>query len=204
VIDPVGQNLYTAVNADESLYCLTLSAAGIGTFDPNNYAYCAGAGNGPTSVAINPAGTYVYAGNGNADGALSSFQVQSGSLNPTSIGGGNGFIMASATGTNVTGVAVDPTGRFLAAAINDTDEVGLYTLDSGGNITPAGNTVVVAAGAGPTQVIFHPTLKALYASNQGTNTISAFSFTASGLTQLTGPGLAIPASDSGPGALAIR
>ena len=133
VIAPSGKYLYTGVNADLSIYSLSLSSTGVGTWNsksPTGDTYVGAGVNGPNSIVMNSAGTFLYAGCGNNDGTITSCNVSG--LNVT-----QAFQVTASSGGNITGIAIDPTGTYLAAAINDSNSVALYSLTTTG--TTAGN-----------------------------------------------------------------
>jgi hypothetical protein len=207
VIAPSGKYLYAGVNADWSIYSLSLSSTGVGTWNSNNPTGDTSVGlgnNGPNSVVMNSAGTLLYTGCGNMDGTITSCKVSGLTVTQAS------QVTASSNG-NITGLAIDPTSTYLAAAINDASSVALYSLTTSGKMTLI-KKVAVAAVAGsaatPVQVAFHPTLNVFYSTNEGTDSISAFSFTSSTVTSLTpAAGIPIPAASGtypGPVPLVVR
>ena len=97
----------------------------------------------------------------------------------------SGPISTTAAGTNPSGMAMDPSGKFLLVADSVTNTVAAFSIASSGQLTPAG--APIATGTTPVSLRAHPTGNFLYTANQGSNDVSAFSFDSSGtLTALSG------------------
>ena len=85
-----------------------------------------------------------------------------------------------------------------------TNDVTLFTFDSGGSANYV--TSIGLAGAGPSQVLFHPNGTVVYATNTTSNpaTITAFTVSATALTPLPGAPFAMSANVKGPSGMAIK
>ncbi len=98
-----------------------------------------GAGQGPSSVAVDPSGRFAYVVN---DTSNDVWALHSPNIPP--IG----------TGTKPRSVVVDPTGQFMYVANNKSNDVSMYRIDpAGGTLTALGT---VAAGNEPIAVTVHP------------------------------------------------
>ncbi len=89
------------------------------------------AGNGPTSVAIDPSSKYAYVVN-RQDDTVSMFTIDSstGNLTPNTPA-------TIATGAEPFRIVVDPSGKF-AYVVNEGGTASIYTLNSDGTLTAAG------------------------------------------------------------------
>jgi 6-phosphogluconolactonase len=135
-------------------------------FDSNNNLYCAGTaglqvfpisssgaiastpvgtyslGNGPRSIVINSASTYVYVGN-ETDSTISAYSI------------GTGGVLTAVSGspfagpTSVNALAIDSTGKYLiASGYNASSGIQLYTIGSTGALSST-----ASAGTGTSNVI---------------------------------------------------
>lgn len=146
---------------------------------------------GPTSVAVNPAGTFVYVANNGiksttTNGSVSAYRVNTstGALTPIS---GSPF----PAGLHSNAVTVDPTGRFVYVT-NSGDgltngTLSAYTVNPGtGALTAAGNPV--ATGLNPSTVTVGASGRFVYVGNTGSASVSAYNINATTgvLTELAG------------------
>jgi len=212
VIDATGTFLYVAMGADNQIVSVPVTSGVMGT--PNPGVTCAAAAAsgaaqaGPISIAIDPAGANVFAGN--TDGTITPFAVSNGALTAGAAVNATSSTTAAAVPL---GLAVDSTGTFLASANGGavsviqgsagSDDVSVFSINAGA-ISMIGSSWG-KAGTAPGAVIFHPTVAVLYCSNQGNNTIGCFNVASSiGLTPLSGAGtVALPANDTVPSGLAV-
>ena len=121
------------------------------------------AGTGPTSVAVDPWGRFLYVANGGFPGSVSVYVI-----NPT-----NGALTAlaslSVSGTPA-GVAVDPTGKFVYVTNSETNTIYsayAYIINrTTGALTEIGNANLGAAPNNPGfgSVAVHPSGKFVYFS----------------------------------------
>jgi 6-phosphogluconolactonase len=90
------------------------------------------AGNGPTSVAVDPSSKFAYVVNRN-DNSVSQYTIDSssGSLMPNTPA-------TIATGTQPWRIMVDPTGKFAYVTNQGNASLSIYTLNSDGTLTAAG------------------------------------------------------------------
>jgi len=184
VIDPKGRFLYVGTGAGfggiasfsiDSSTC-TLAGTG-GPFAPNPGGF-------PAGIAINPAGTFLYATD------------QLGSLWAFAINAQDGTLSAI-TGSPFTlpgqgyGLQVDPSGRFVYVAISNVNSIAAYSINSmSGTLTAApGSPFATTLPFSPYQLAIHPSGKFLYAISQGLDDhIAALSMdaTTGALSSITG------------------
>lgn len=120
-----------------------------------------------TAVAINQAGTRLYA----TDAWSESLIV----LDPNAPAGSNGVITAVYIGRELQGVAVNPSGtRVYVAAVQPSQDGGLWVVNTEPN-TPGENTVVagpITVGLGPMGVAVSPSGAFVYVANGGERSVS--------------------------------
>lgn len=154
----------------------------------------------PSSLAINFTGSkkdadglFAYVANYGSN-SVSGYSINksTGEITPIS-GDENNTTVANNVGTHPTSLVFDPTGQYLLVANSGSDNVRVFTFDSGnGTITPAATTSLVGVDANsdpgnsstnanddasPIAVMFHPTTsRIVYTVNHKANTISTFNF----------------------------
>jgi 6-phosphogluconolactonase (cycloisomerase 2 family) len=144
-------------------------------------------GSVPSAVVVDPSGKTVFVANSNsattpAAGTISSYKVNSdGTL--TAAGG------TQNAGTEPMGMAIDAAGKFLFVAnrgvFSDptSGAVSVFSI-SGTTLTPVGlfptEDANATSGSGPVAVAISPNGQYLYAANQFTNTVKAFSVGSNG------------------------
>jgi 6-phosphogluconolactonase len=139
---------------------------------------------GSTSVAVDPAGRFLYATNQFAgDNDVSGFRIDcdSGRLTPIQ---GSPF----AAGSAPTAVAIDPSGRFAYVANRGSNNVSAYTIDEkSGRLSPVTGSPF-AAGTFPSAIAVDPLGKFVYVANKSSNNVSGYAINSStgGLTPLPG------------------
>jgi 6-phosphogluconolactonase (cycloisomerase 2 family) len=131
----------------------------------------------PDRLALTPNGAFLYAAN-----------YFSGTISAYAIGGGGAL---TAVGSPVSvgnvawrpqGIAVSNTGSHLVVTLNFsgiTNNVQVYSIAGNGGLTAVGSAV--AAGSQASGVTFDPTGRFVYVSNNGSNNITKFVFTAGAL-----------------------
>jgi hypothetical protein len=139
---------------------------------------------GSTSVAVDPAGKFLYATNQYAgDNDISGFRIDcdSGRLTPIP-----GSPFASESGP--TAVAIDPSGRFAYVANLGTNNVSAYTIDErSGRLSPVTGSPF-AAGTFPSALAVDPLGKDVFVTNSRSNNVSGYAINHStgALTPLPG------------------
>jgi probable HAF family extracellular repeat protein len=139
---------------------------------------------GSTSVAVDPAGRFLYATNQNAgDNDISGFRIDcdSGRLTPIP---GSPF----ASGAGPTAVAIDPSGRFAYVANRGSNNVSAFTIDEkSGRLSPVTGSPF-AAGTFPSAIAVDPLGKDVFVTNSKSNNVSGYAINHStgALTPLPG------------------
>ena len=140
------------------------------------------AGSNPAIVVISPDGKYAYAGN---FGAYSNIPPAGpGTISQYSVDATDGSLkaMAGAAATAVSGsgpsaITIDPTSHFLYVANLGDDNVGQYTINSDGTLSPMTVPTVVSGsqpGGHPVGIAIDPTGHYVYVANQGDGSISQY------------------------------
>jgi 6-phosphogluconolactonase (cycloisomerase 2 family) len=140
----------------------------------------------PSSLAMDPAGTYLYLGSdvAGANGTIAVFAVNAGVL--AAIGA------PYASGDTPLQLVVDPADQFLYAANVFDGNVAGFTIGAGGALAAlAGSPVAFQNGQpanGPYGLAVYPGGQFLYISDYVGNTVTAYGYDASGvLTELGAP-----------------
>ena len=131
VVSADGQFAYTANGSDNTVSSLSITNGSLSMIGS------ASAGVNPNSVAVSPNGQFVIVGNLN-DGSVSLFNSTNGVL--------------TLIGQPVTGlgdaafVTFSPNGQFFYVLDSTFNNVGAYSIDQAGNVTPV-NTLAVGSGS---------------------------------------------------------
>ena len=153
-------------------------------------------GTSPVGLALHPSKKFLYVANsGPAGNTVSIFNVASdGSLTDTGV--------TAATGSGPRAAVIDPSGKFLLVTNNLTNDISVFSIDSGGALTEVSGSRF-PAGASPTDLRITPSGKFVYVANPNSGLILGFSLGADGaLTSLGAPfsaraGVAAIAIDAG-------
>jgi 6-phosphogluconolactonase len=139
---------------------------------------------GSTSVAVDPAGRFLYATNQFAgDDDISGFQIDcdSGKLTPIP---GSPF----KAGSGPSAVAIDPSGRFAYVANLGSNNVSAYTIDEkSGRLVPVAGSPF-PAGTFPSAIAVDALGKFVYVTNESSNNVSGYTInsTTGALTAISG------------------
>lgn len=145
-----------------------------------------------SSVAVDPAGQFLYVPNPSTD-TVSGFNIGApGDLIPVP---GVTF----ATGNSPAAAGVDPSGKYLYVVNSGATTISQYTIDSAGDLTAITGTAP-SAGTNPGFISFDPDGEFVYIGNLGSNTISQFTISSTGSLTSTSNTLAV---GSVPRALAL-
>jgi trimeric autotransporter adhesin len=180
-IDPSNKFLYVPNSGDNNISAYSIGANGLLTAIAGSPFPVASA-SGPIQVATDPAGKFLFIANSG---------VTTGSVSVVNIVAGGG-LGSEVTGSPFTagavplGMAMDPAGNFVALANNFDNTLSLFTLNSStGFLTPA-SVSTVETQINPQLInisigIAAPTVSPadVFASNSGSNNISAFTVTSS-------------------------
>ncbi|MFZ0803124.1 MAG: beta-propeller fold lactonase family protein [Terriglobales bacterium] len=189
--------LYIAAQGDSSLTAYTV-ALGNGALTQLGSAQSTGTS--PFAMALSPARNAIFVDNTVSE-TVSSYTINS----DGSLTAGTGTVK---TGTMPMGMAIDPLGRFLFVANQGSSNISMFSISNASLTEVAGSPfTTIPAGTtfptGPSAVAVSATGNFLYVANTFTNTVSAYSISATGLTVLgTSPfavglapsGLALPPS----------
>jgi 6-phosphogluconolactonase len=166
----------------------------LGTAVPNGSASYSALQCFPTGVAVTTTGSYVYVTNTNAvvvttsppttanppptpaacpaGGTISAFAVaSSGALTAV---GGSPFL----AGSTPTGIAIDPTNRFLYTTDSEQNQLIAYDVEANGALAPLTNGPFTA-GTFPVNVTVDPRGKYIYVTNYNSGTITEYSIESS-------------------------
>lgn len=158
---------------------------GTGVFDPGGLSNSFDA---DQQVIVNKAGTLMFAVNGHSNN-ISVFNINSdGSLTPIP---GSPFDSA---GSDPGSLSLDETSTPMLLAVankgSDPNQVdgppnyATFFLDPTGALTPTGQTVTIAAGSSPSQVILHPSGHVLITDDFQAHTMSTYRYTSTGAMTL--------------------
>jgi 6-phosphogluconolactonase len=186
-IEPAGTIAYVTDAGSNMLEAFFLSPLGdpaAGCLAPHNGALGSVAtGTSPSSVAVHPSGNFVYASNSGSND-ISAFAVRG--IPP------DFFLLVPvsgapfAAGSSPVSVAVDPTGRFLYTANQNSNDVSAYTVNKlSGVLTPVAGSPF-SAGTSPASLTADISGRFLYVADKGSNNVSGFSIdsTTGALTRL--------------------
>ena len=168
-VDPSGNFVFATNKYDNNISVLKIGAGGVLT-SVSSVPYATG--NNPVGVAISPSAGFVYVAN-SGDGTVSGFAYDptSGALSQlTSLGSPYG--VGSGAGSGPTGIAVDPTGRFLYVTDYNDGSIAAFRIASSGQLSLIGSPV--ATGTGPNDVKVDPSGHFAYVANFLGNTVSVF------------------------------
>jgi DNA-binding beta-propeller fold protein YncE len=198
VVTPLGTGtLYIAAQGDSSLTAYTV---GLGNGALTQLGSAQSTGTSPFAMVLSPARNAIFVDNTVSE-TVSSYTINS----DGSLTAGTGTVK---TGTMPMGMAIDPLGRFLFVANQGSSNISMFSISNASLTEVAGSPfTTIPAGTtfptGPSAVAVSATGNFLYVANTFTNTVSAYTISAAGLTVLgTSPfavglapsGLALPPS----------
>ncbi len=125
-IDPAGKFLYVPNAAANQVVGFTVDGASgaLGSIPGSPFA----TGASPQEAVVHPSGKFLYVSDGNdPQGGISAFTIDSSSGAPSSI---SGSPFPTMTGGGPDGLLIDPTGKFLYAALSFSNAVAAFTIDS--------------------------------------------------------------------------
>jgi 6-phosphogluconolactonase (cycloisomerase 2 family) len=171
---PSGNFLFAGNNVTSAIMVYSIDSSGsLSEINGSPFAVS----NPPWSLAVQPAGNYLYAANQDTSNAVSGFAIASGgALSPLS----NSPFSSTYEPISLT---IDPTGSFVYTADFFSDAVSGLSLDAAtGDLTEL-SASPYSAGSGTTQpasVAVDSTSKFAYVANFGTNDLALFSIDSSG------------------------
>jgi 6-phosphogluconolactonase (cycloisomerase 2 family) len=178
-VDPSGRFAYATLNASDEVRAYVIDRS-TGALTAIVGSQLNGGGINPVDIAVDPLGQFVYMAN--YAGSISAFRVDPVTGGLTTVSGSPfptapAIISGQVPGVN--SVTVDPTGKFLYAAINQGNDLSAYLIDSStGALTPISGSPF-SAGSTPMTVRIDPSGKYAYVANANSNNISAYSINSS-------------------------
>jgi len=123
-------------------------------------------GEGTSSVAVHPAGKFLYVANQNSS-TISAFVINTKTGALTSVTNS-----PFSAGVNPFSVTIDPSGKFAYAANRSSNNVSAFTIDAAGSLTPVAGSPFRAgtdavSGLGSISVVVDPSGKFVYVANLG-------------------------------------
>jgi len=187
-VDPSGRFAYATLSASNEVRAYAISDS-TGSLSAIVGSQLSGGGVNPVDIAVDPLGQFVYMAN--YGGSVSAFTINSVSGGVTAVSGSPfptapALISGQVPGAN--SITVDPTGKFLYAAINQGNDISGYLINSStGALTPILGSPF-SAGSVPMTVRVDPSGRYAYVTNANSNNISAYSIDSStgALTPIAG------------------
>ena len=189
-VDPMGRFVFVANQASSSISVFNIGANGALT----PVAGSPFAATNPFGMAVNPAGTVLFANNfpdsQTADlNTVSSFQIGAdGALSPIA---GSPFSTANSAGfASSVGLAMDPMGSFLFVGDHMAQAVVPFSVSSTGTLAPVMSLPAAAPSCNgschnnPLRVAVHPSSQFVFATNVQAGTVSTFKVTNGALTSM--------------------
>jgi len=179
-VDPMGRFVFVANQAADSISVFLIGANGSLSPAPGS-PFTASS---PYGLAVNPAGTVLFANNfpdsQTSDlNTVSSFQIgANGALTPVA---GSPFATANAPGfASAIGLAADPSGKFLFVGDHMAQAIAPFSITSSGALAPVAAlpapapSCSVSCHNNPLRITVHPNDQFVYATNVQAGTVSAF------------------------------
>jgi len=171
-----------AVTANGAWLCLNMSLARTneaaqcyarhadGTIEPNNFVQSAVSNTGITGLALTSDSTHLLYSEGASNQVFSS-QISS---------AGNGSPVSS-QGTLPAGIAVDPSGHWVAVVNHNSNNVAIFSVGAGDMLAAAGTA---GTAANPAQVAFSHSGNYLFVTTTGGTVVYQFNSTTGAVTPL--------------------
>lgn len=195
VADPKGRFLYVGTNAGLGGVASFSIDSNTGALTGTGGPFAPNFGGFPVGIAINPAGTFLYATDQVGHLWAFSIDAQAGTLSAIT---GSPFTVPG----QGYGIQVDPSGHFVYVAMSNVNSIAAFSIDSasGALTSVPGSPFATSLQFAPYKLAIHPTGKFLYAINQGVNnTVGALAInsTTGGLTPISGSPFAITPNTEG-------
>jgi 6-phosphogluconolactonase len=195
-IDPAGQFLYVANEGSNDVSVYSVSGTNLTPVPGSPFTTIppgTTAPTGPVGIVVSATGNFVYVAN-NFTGTLAAFSAKSGVLTPL---GASPYTV----GTAPVGLEIVPSGGFLYVANSGSNNVSAFAIcdkivtscaspnSPDGTLTAVtGSPFSLASGTGPVSIAADPFFHFLYVLNNGSNSISQFSYgTGSGVLAALSP-----------------
>jgi 6-phosphogluconolactonase len=169
VVDPLGRFLYAGTGAGFGGIASFSIDSSTGTLTPTGGPFAMGNAL-PVGIAINPAGSFLYATDQFQSVWAFSINPQTGTL---TVVAGSPF----SAGSQPFGLQVDPSGQFLYVALANYNGIAAFSINnaSGALATVPGSPFPTSMQYPAYRLTIHPSGKFLYAVNQGVdNTVGGF------------------------------
>ena len=200
-VDPLGRFAYATLSLSNEVTAYTINSS-TGNLTAIVGSQLDGGGLNPVDITVDPSDQFVYMAN--YGGGISAFTIDSVTGGLTAVSGSPFPTAPPIAGRNVPGVVsvtVDPTGKFLYAAL-DQGDISAYVINSStGALTPVAESPFLA-GSLPQSVRVDPSGRYAYVANANSNSISAYLVNSStgALTPIAGSPFS---SGGGPAGLAV-
>lgn len=177
--DPSGKFAYSTLSLTDQVRAYTIDAStGSLTAIADQSGGAASGPSGPPNpvdITVDPSGHFVYMAN--YSGSISAFMIDAATGDLTAVSGSPFLTAPAAIAGQVAGansVTVDPSSRYLYAAINQGNDISAYAIDSNtGELTPIAGSPF-PAGKVPMTVRVDPSGRFVYVANAYSNDISAY------------------------------
>jgi 6-phosphogluconolactonase len=204
-VDPSGTFAYATLDSGNQVTGYAINGS-TGSLTAIAGSTLNGGGVNPLDITVDPSGHFVYMAN--YDGGISAFTRNSVTGGLTAVSG-SPFPTAPNIDPHlypgVDSVTVDPTGKFVYAAIAGGQDVSAFVIDSStGALTTIPGSPFPASNF-PTTVRVDPSGRYAYVANAAYNSISAYSINSStgALTPIAGSPFPSGGADGGSGGLAV-
>jgi 6-phosphogluconolactonase len=199
-VDPSGRFAYATLGSSNEVRAYAINSS-TGNLTAIVGSQLDGGGIDPVDITVDPSGQFVYMAN--YSGSIAAFTIDSVTGGLTAVSGSPFPTAPPIVGSvpGVVSVTVDPTGKFLYAAL-DQGDISAYVINSStGALTPVAGSPFLA-GSLPQSVRVDPSGRYAYVANSNSNSISAYLVNSStgALTPIAGSPFA---SGGGPAGLAV-
>lgn len=170
-VDPTGKFLYVGASLSEDaavfMYSIDQTTGHLTQTSPAMVL----TGGYPFQVVVSPSGKFAYVVNNLAGGSYTDGIYQY-TMNATTGVLTQNTPFAVAAGNGPTAIAVDPTSRFAYVVNRGDGTISMFTIDPiTGNLAPNATatnpTATIGAGTQPFRIVFDPTGKFVYVTNEG-------------------------------------
>jgi 6-phosphogluconolactonase len=202
-VDPSGTFAYATLYTSGEVTAYAINSS-TGNLTAIGGSQLNGGGANPVDITVDPLGQFVYMAN--YGGGISAFTINSITGGLTAVSGSpfpSALPILAGQIPGVNSVTVDPTGKFLYAAINQANDISAYVINSStGALTPVVGSPF-PAGNVPMTVRVDPSGRYAYVTNMDSNSISAYLVNSStgALTPIAGS--PFPSGGASPTGLAV-
>jgi 6-phosphogluconolactonase (cycloisomerase 2 family) len=173
-VDPSGNFAYATLSASGEVRAYAINGS-TGVLAAIADSQLNGGGVNPVDIVVDPSDRFVYMAN--YGGSISAFKIDPATGGLTAVSGSpfpTAPAIVSGQVPGASSVTVDPTGRFVYAAVNQANGISAYLIDSSsGALTPISGSPF-SAGSTPVTVRVDPSGRYAYVTNADSNNISAY------------------------------